>query len=212
MLTEFASSVYDVGMKMTDSLADLGEFSQGLSYSRYKTDRPEARQYRVLQVTDLEDGRIAPPSRHTTTEALDLTKVPGAIATPGLIVMSLRGATFRAATVPTDLGDAIVGNNLVSLRVRPDVLPDFALLLLRSKPVRDQLDFLATGSTLPQVSLSKFKTIGFHLPSKVEQEALVQASQALQEERQAFEQVMSLRELKLTQHLQHFIPGPGALS
>lgn len=78
------------------------------------------------------------------------------IAVPNDILMTRAGTVGRAAIVPDDAPEMIIGTNLVRIRVRAQapILPEYALAYLKSRQGKRQIAMFSGGSAIKSINVN----------------------------------------------------------
>lgn len=97
-------------------------------------------------------------------------------ALPGDILMTRAGTVGRAALVPDDATEMIVGVNLVRIRIREQapILPEYALAYLNSRQGKRQIAMFAGGSAIRSINMSELRKVRIPLISIEKQKEIAQ--------------------------------------
>lgn len=91
----------------------------------------------------------------------------------GDIIYSRNATVGEAALVVSGMPDFAMGQDVCLIRLGGDVLPEFALHVLKSKVIFHQLDLAMVGSTFKRINVDDIRNFSLALPSLDEQAKIV---------------------------------------
>lgn len=104
------------------------------------------------------------------TDSSDILSVKTAFQRGDILYGKLRPALNKVHLAQQD---GICSTDIWVFRVTRNILPEFALLYLRSSAIHIQASQLAAGANLPRVSARAFDRLSIHLPHLLEQQRIV---------------------------------------
>lgn len=114
-------------------LADVAEVFLGLSSARHVTgDETSAQNLPLLNVRDLDDGRVAPLDRLEVRPVSRDLRVDRYRVRADDILVTCRGTQLKVAQVAGTSDGAIISSNLLALRAGPELLAPVLFAFLQS--------------------------------------------------------------------------------
>lgn len=152
---------YDVNIKgLNESnsieLGTIADINRGFNLmSRNETEEGK---YRVLKISDLEDGEInySEVVRANTDEG---TKIDNYLLENDDLILSVRGTTNKAAIVKKIEEPTLINSNLVRIRLnnKDKYLPEFIQLFMESPVGLAQLESISMGTTVHQIPIKELR-------------------------------------------------------
>jgi len=95
------------------------------------------------------------------------------------VLLAITGATFgKACVVPDGIGDANINQHIARIRTKPQLNPHYLALFFNSELGTKQSQMLATGGTRPALSYEAIRAARIPLPTREEQDRIVEILQA----------------------------------
>lgn len=162
--------------------APLGEIltnaKRGLS-SSYQEDGDT--NVRLIKAKDInENGTIIVPSVDET-KVKKTASLKNATVSAGDVIITLKGSSFKAATVEEDAEGFVISANLISMTCKPHVVPEFLTLYLNSQSGQNQLKKSAGGSVIMSLNMEFLKALTIPVPPFDKQKQIVACVRQVQE-------------------------------
>lgn len=142
------------------NLSDIVEVSSGLTLSRFKSkddeNVPETMSYYHITLKSVEDNKI-------DLNMLDAIKTDRGVdkhylLKKGDIIIKL-SPPYSAAMINFDLNNLLAANNFAILRSKGEYDPEYLTHILNGSHVRNQMNRLVQGTTLPVIQKSSLNQI-----------------------------------------------------
>lgn len=166
-------------------LADVLSYSSdGPFGSKLKTEHYSDRGARVIRLQNIGDGRFNDADRAYIADAYFTALQRYQVQAGDVIVAGLGDETHvvgRAALIPESLGPAINKADCFCLRAKPNILSNAYLrYYLNSLSGSSQVKARAQGTTRTRVNVGNLKTIEIPVPSRSEQDRIVERLQQIE--------------------------------
>lgn len=109
----------------------------GLSETRHR--ETGGQRYPIINVRDLQDGRILPHTQLLIRSVSDNSDLARYAVAPGDVVLTCRGTQFKVGMVTPESAGALISANLIAIRTNARMLPPVLFALLQSPAVRGRL-------------------------------------------------------------------------
>jgi type I restriction enzyme S subunit len=181
----------DMLAESSDAITD-GPFGSNLKSSHYTNDGP-----RVIRLQNIGDGGFVDVSAHISPDHFN--ELEKHSVKPGDLVCALLGETLpRAVVIPDNLGPAIVKADCARVRVSPLVNRRFVWAVLNSPRLRQEISARVHGVGRPRLNLSELREIAIPLPTRGEQDTIVETMDHVLEASRRLEATLVEHGLKAT--------------
>lgn len=153
-------------------IKELGQISQGITPSRYASDRGET--YRVVNISDLEQLYIEDVQGQVQLVVPDIQRYE---LLENDIVIAIRGTILKSSVVTEPVQGSISNQNTVFFRSKSkEVNPLYLAVLLRSEYFEKLPSFRERQSTttLPAIRVTDLRNLEIPLPDLLTQDRIAQ--------------------------------------
>jgi len=155
--------------QIVDLGAVVGTVFTGINPKRYPTGA--AREFRTINVKDLQQGAIAEINALQKTELPDTSQTDRFKVRTGDVLVAARGAS-KVAQVGAEHEGCIVGPNIIVIRPGPQLDGALLFAFLQHPDTQLTLAQKSVGTTVPTLTVKTVSEISLAIPSPEEQKIL----------------------------------------
>ncbi len=126
----------------------------------------------LVNPANISDGVIEPDLKKTVSKKTR-ERLSSHVLKPGQIVVGRRGEIGRCAVVASDQDGWLCGTGCFVIKPCRTVDPDFLAFLIRSRVYRSELERLATGATMKNLSNTSLRNLSISVPSVDDQKQIL---------------------------------------
>ncbi|MBU8908969.1 N-6 DNA methylase [Desertibacillus haloalkaliphilus] len=153
------------------TLNDIASIYRGMNMPRKGSEDSSGEDYKVIQLTDVQDGQIQVDSLQKL-KIKDKKKAEQYFIQEGDVLISSRGATVKIAIVPKLEEDIVLSHNFIALRPKVDINSYYIKGYLESPLGQYHLLSIQKGSAVKVLAMKEFENILIPIPSIEEQKLI----------------------------------------
>lgn len=164
-------AVYDDKVKNKRTLKEIAQLSRGVNLPAKNTIKEGQKEYKVIQLKDVEDGKIDLDS----IEVIPVKNADRYMVESGDIIIASRGTAYKVAIVPDHNEPLVLSNMFIRIRITDKAYkPEYIKVFLDSPVGVALIEGMKKGGTVKALTTRDIEDIEFPDIDLNEQEKIIQ--------------------------------------
>ncbi|MFK3903791.1 N-6 DNA methylase [Bacillus safensis] len=164
-------AVYDDKVKNKRTLKEIAQLSRGVNLPAKNTFKEGQKEYKVIQLKDVEDGKI----NMENIEKISVKNSVRYMVEAGDIIIASRGTAYKVAIVPDHNEPLVLSNMFIRIRVKDKAYkPEYIKVFLDSPVGVALIEGMKKGGTVKALTTRDIEDIEFPDIEMDEQEKIIQ--------------------------------------
>lgn len=162
-------------------LKDLAkEMKSGTTLTRFKVESGEGEAIKVLSIKDInQDSILLAENIGDEVVVKDASLVEKFLLKDGDVVISTKGSAIKTATFRGEQ-EVVANGNLTVIKCRPDILPEYLTIFLKSERTVHELQMRSKGTAILNLTTSDLGMLEVPVPPLDVQKRLIKLHQELE--------------------------------